>query len=190
VNLQCSAVHKHLPQSGEQLEVSSPSSRTGAKRPAAIRTGAKRPASQRPASQRPGVQRTGAKSSRSRRQPKTAVPRAVLLQRLGIVTFVLAAAVALLLVPARGYMAQRHEISAHRAELTDLEQQNQELTLRRDRLDDPSEIQRIARRDYGLVLEGEESYSILPPASAGLVLPRAWPFGLVQEPLEQATLAP
>ena len=114
----------------------------------------------------------------------------MLLQRLGILTFVIAAAVALLLVPARGYMAQRHEISAHRAELTDLEQQNQELTLRRDRLDDPSEIQRIARRDYGLVLEGEESYSILPPASAGLVLPRAWPFGLVQEPLEQATLTP
>jgi cell division protein FtsB len=173
-------VHKHLPQSGEQLEVSPPSSRTGAKRPAATRTGAKRPA----------AQRTGAKNSRSRRQPKTAVPRAVLLQRLGIVTFVVAAAVALLLVPARGYMAQRHEISAHRAELTDLQRQNQELTLRRDRLDDPSEIQRIARRDYGLVLEGEESYSILPPASAGLVLPRAWPFGLVQEPLEQATLAP
>ena len=165
--------------------MSSESSRTGAKRPASTRSGAKRPAAKRAASQR-----TAAKSSRSRRQAKTAVPRAVLLQRLGILTFVIAAAVALLLVPARGYMAQRHEISAHRAELTDLQQQNQELTLRRDRLDDPSEIQRIARRDYGLVLEGEESYSILPPASAGLVLPRAWPFGLVQEPLEQATLAP
>lgn len=185
MNLQCSAVRKHLPQSGEQLEVSSESSRTGAKRPAA-----KRAASQRTGAKRTASQRTGAKSSRSRRQSKTAVPRAVLLQRLGILTFVIAAAVALLLVPARGYMAQRHEISAHRAELTDLEQQNQELILRRDRLDDPSEIQRIARRDYGLVLEGEESYSILPPASAGLVLPRAWPFGLVQEPLEQATLTP
>ncbi|CAB4741953.1 unannotated protein [freshwater metagenome] len=154
------------------------SSRTRAKRPAASSQTA-----------RSGAARSGGQK-RSRKTAKAAVPRAVVLQRFGIFLFVLAAAVALLLVPARGYMAQRHEIAGHRAELTDLKRQNQELTTRRDRLDDPSEIQRIARRDYGLVLEGEESYSILPPASAGLVLPRVWPFNLVQEPLEQATLAP
>jgi len=119
-----------------------------------------------------------------------AAPRVVVLQRLVILAGVLAAATALLLVPARGYLAQRHEIAARRADLTELEHQNDDLAKRRDRLDDPSEIQRIARRDYGLVLEGEESYSILPPVSAGLVLPRAWPFDLIQGPLEQASLAP
>lgn len=167
----------------ELLEVSALSPRTRAKQ-ATVKAKTARSGKPRPGSAKSGGQ------TRFRKRTKSDIERAVVLQRLGIAVFVAAAAVALLLVPARGYLAQRHEIAGHRAELTDLKRQNQELTKRRDRLDDPSEIQRIARRDYGLVLEGEESYSILPPASAGLVLPRVWPYNLVQEPLEQATLAP
>ncbi len=92
---------------------------------------------------------------------------------------------AALAVPTRRYLAQRSEIATRDAELKEITQRNDRLEARRDRLDDPEEIQQIARRDYGLVLEGEESYTILPSATAGLVLPRGWPFDVLSNPLEQ-----
>jgi len=167
--------------------VSRPSSGTG-KKPAARRHSGAQPAARRHSGAQPAARRHSGAQPAARRHSGISVSRSLVLQRLGILAFVVAAAVALLLVPSRGYVAQQQEISANRSELTDLKRQNQELLKRRDRLDDPAEIQRIARRDFGLVLEGEESYSILPPASAGLVLPQSWPFNLVQEPLEKASL--
>jgi cell division protein FtsB len=93
---------------------------------------------------------------------------------------------AVLAVPAQSYWAQRSEVSNREAALSEVERSNDELAARLDRLDDPDEVQRIARRDYGLVAVGEESYSILPPATAGLVLPRGWPFDRISGPLERA----
>jgi cell division protein FtsB len=93
---------------------------------------------------------------------------------------------ALLAVPARSYWAQRGEVASREAALAELDRQNDELSARLDRLGEPDEIQRIARRDYGLVAGSEESYSILPPATAGLVLPGGWPFDRISGPLERA----
>lgn len=107
-----------------------------------------------------------------------------------MVVALLVVAATVLAVPAQSYLAQRGEIAARDAELRELEDRNGELADRRDRLDDPEEIQRIARRDYGLVAVGEESYTILPPATAGLVLPRAWPFDRLSGALERAATAP
>ncbi|MEX0766991.1 MAG: septum formation initiator family protein [Microthrixaceae bacterium] len=150
----------------------------------------KKSAERKPAGAKSAVRKPAGAKSAERKPAVASSQRSVLLQRLGIAAFVALAAAALLWVPSRGYVSQKQEISASRAELTDLKRQNQELLKRRDRLDDPGEIQRIARRDFGLVLEGEESYSILPPASAGLVLPQSWPFNRVKEPLEKASLGP
>lgn len=111
-------------------------------------------------------------------------------QRLAVAVALLVVALTVLAVPARSYLAQRTEIASRSAELSELERQNQELVTRRDRLEDPEEIKAIARRDYGLVLEGEESYTILPPATAGLILPRVWPFDRLIGPMEQAATAP
>ncbi|MHB1137578.1 MAG: FtsB family cell division protein [Microthrixaceae bacterium] len=116
--------------------------------------------------------------------------RTVFWQRLAVVAALCVVAGTVLAVPARGYLAQRGELASRQSEMTDLERQNDELVARRDRLDDPAEIQRIARRDYGLVAEGEESYTILPPATAGLVLPHAWPFDRLSGALERAATAP
>jgi cell division protein FtsB len=109
---------------------------------------------------------------------------------MAVVGALLFVAATVLAVPFRGYLAQRTEVSSRQAELAELRQQNTELVERSERLDDPDEIQRVARRDYGLVAEGEESYTILPPATAGLVLPRAWPFDRLSGPLERAATAP
>lgn len=91
-----------------------------------------------------------------------------------------------LAVPARGYWAQRGELGDREAALAELEHSNDELERRLDRLDDPGEIELIARRDYGLVAEGEESYAILPPATAGVALPGGWPFDRISGPFARA----
>lgn len=107
-------------------------------------------------------------------------------RRLAIATLLVAAVGALLAVPARGYLDQRAEVRSTEAALARLEAENERLERRRAALDDPEEIQRIARRDYGLVGEGEESYMILPPPTAGVVLPHAWPFDRLAESVTRA----
>lgn len=102
------------------------------------------------------------------------------------VLLLLAVAAALLAVPAQGYLAQRGEVTAREAELAELDRRNEQLDQHLERLGEPEEIQRLARRDYGLVEPGEESYSLLPPSTAGLHLPRGWPFDRLAGPLERA----
>lgn len=93
-----------------------------------------------------------------------------------MIATVVAVTALLVALPARSYFRQQSEVSAARAQLDELEKENDELAAQKKRLSDPGEISRIARRDYGLVEVGEESYSVLPPATAGLVMPNAWPF--------------
>jgi len=104
-----------------------------------------------------------------------------------VVATLLTVAGAVLAVPAQGYLEQRAEVAARTAELDELERRNDDLRAQLDRLEDPVEIERLARRDHGLVAPGEESYSILPPPTAGVVLPRGWPFDRLAGPLESAT---
>lgn len=96
-------------------------------------------------------------------------------------------AVAVLAVPIRTYVDQQSRISEESAYVADLEDRNADLEQQRELLQDPAEIRRIARRDYGLVEVGEESYTILPPATAGLVLPGVWPFDRLAGPIERAS---
>lgn len=96
------------------------------------------------------------------------------------------AAAALLAVPARGYLEQRGRVADREVQLAEIERINADLGEQLELLEDPDEIRRIARRDYGLVEPGQESYSVLPPATAGLVLPSGWPFDRLSGPLERA----
>ena len=91
-----------------------------------------------------------------------------------------------LAIPVRSYLAQRGEIARTRDELAEVRRTNAQLKERKARLTDPSEVQRTARREFGLVGVGEESYSILPPATAGLVLPNTWPFDHLAGPVARA----
>jgi len=114
--------------------------------------------------------------------PRSGVRR----RRAAIVATFLAVMVVLVAIPGRGYLHQRGDVASAEADLHRLEQENERLQGRKDRLDQPEEIQRIARRDYGLVDEGEESYTILPPTTAGLVLPDAWPFDRLGDAVRSA----
>ena len=94
-------------------------------------------------------------------------------------------AATLLAVPAQAYLDQRGVLADAEADLAEVRRGNAELSDRAEHLGQPEEIERLARRDYGLVRPGEESYSILPPATSGLVLPRGWPFDRLVAPLER-----
>lgn len=107
--------------------------------------------------------------------------RALVLALLGVVVY------SLVVAPAKRYLQQRPEVAQRQVQLRDIKERNGEMEQRIKRLDDPEEIQRIARRDYGLVTEGEESYTILPPATAGLNLPAGWPFDLLREPVRRVS---
>ncbi|MCB1269289.1 MAG: septum formation initiator family protein, partial [Microthrixaceae bacterium] len=95
-------------------------------------------------------------------------PMALIGRRTAVVATVVAVTLVLVALPARSYLSQQSDVAEARAELAELERANDRLEVRQERLSDPDEIARIARRDYGLVDVGQESYSVLPTAAAGL----------------------
>ena len=68
----------------------------------------------------------------------------------------------LLVFPARTYLAQRRSLAAVETKVQVLTTQNKALTQRANDLQQPAEIERLAREQYGLVKPGEEAYAILP----------------------------
>lgn len=106
-----------------------------------------------------------------------AVPRWV--RRAGGLVALTALAVVILAAPVGDWWAQRRDIGEAEANLAAIEADNRDLQERLDRIGEPATVERIARRDLGLVREGEESYTILPPPTAGLVMPDTWPFNRV-----------
>ena len=78
--------------------------------------------------------------------------------------------------PTRTWLDQHAAIAAAETELAELEIANAELELRKAALVTEVEIERIARKDHGLVRPGEEAYAVLPPAPPAVRIPQAWPF--------------
>ena len=70
-------------------------------------------------------------------------------------------------VPVRNWVAQRNEITRLEAQLSEVEVSNVALEAEIRLLQTDAEIERIARRDFGLVYPGEEAYAILPRPVAG-----------------------
>ncbi len=98
-------------------------------------------------------------------------------RRPAVILFTLALAVvgaALLtnVVPYKQIIDQRAEVAAAAAALAALEDENEILTVQRDALQTPVEIERLARQKLGYVRPGEVAYVVLePPASATSTLP-------------------
>lgn len=122
-----------------------------------------------------------------RQAAATADRRNVLGRRAALVGTVLVVTVLFVALPVRSYLHQGGDAAEARAELRRVEQDNATLEERSRHLSDPDEVARIARRDYGLVSVGEESYSVLPPSSAGLIMPRAWPFDRIEAAVRTAS---
>jgi cell division protein FtsB len=80
------------------------------------------------------------------------------------------------LYPTRPFLAQRTATHQAEDELDRLQRENRELEERVKKLQTPEEIERLARRDHGLVRPGEQAFAILPDPPEPVDLPEVWPF--------------
>lgn len=64
--------------------------------------------------------------------------------------------------PIRQLIAQNRDIQAREAELSEIQQENARLRREIESLHNPTEIERIARSDFGYVRPGEISYVVVP----------------------------
>lgn len=77
--------------------------------------------------------------------------------------------------PARSIAAQRNETAKAETRLGDLDAEIARLVSRVDQLQQPAEIQRIAREKYGYVPPGTESYRVITPSAGDVPMPHGWP---------------
>jgi cell division protein FtsB len=68
----------------------------------------------------------------------------------------------LFVLPGRTYLAQRQSLATTQARLNLLSRENAKLAQRAQQLQDPAQIEQIARADYGLVMPNQQAYTILP----------------------------
>lgn len=99
------------------------------------------------------------------------------------------ALLALYVFPTRTWIDQRAAITETEASLDALAAERDALEARVAELDTDSEIELIARTQYGLVLPGEEAYAVLPAPEHPVELPSVWPFGTITDlaPAEDST---
>lgn len=86
-------------------------------------------------------------------------------------------------LPTSTLLDQRDELAMRKRELSELQSRNDVLAAEALELNKTETVEVIARRDYGLVLPGEEVFAVLPPAPDPVPLPDAWPFTDLAEQL-------
>jgi len=78
--------------------------------------------------------------------------------------------------PTRTYLSQQHDIASTSGQLHQLQQSNDALRSEARRLGTDAEIEQQARRNYDLVMPGEEVYRVLPAPETPVPVPDVWPF--------------
>jgi cell division protein FtsB len=89
------------------------------------------------------------------------------------------ALVLFLVLPTRTWFSQRSVADETERRLAAVQQENAALEARVRALQDPAEVERLARQTYNMVRPGEQPLSILPPAPLAQ-LPGTWPYTVVQ----------
>jgi len=75
--------------------------------------------------------------------------------------------------PTRTFLSQRASTASAQEQLSVLREQSAALESRAELLQDDEEIERLARKDYNLVMPGEEAYAMLPSAAPPTAAPVA-----------------
>jgi cell division protein FtsL len=83
--------------------------------------------------------------------------------RIGVTSLVFVALMYVFVFPTRSYLAQQRQVSNARHSVQVLRAQNAKLEKEAQRLQTPSEIERLARSQFNMVYEGEEAYNVVPP---------------------------
>lgn len=79
-------------------------------------------------------------------------------------------------LPTRTWLDQRRTAAAADRRLAELESANAEAEALAEALQSDTEIERMAREQYGYARAGEEVYHLLPEARDPVRVPDAWPF--------------
>jgi cell division protein FtsB len=81
--------------------------------------------------------------------------------RIAVASLALVAMMFLFVFPTRSYLAQKRQVgkAAHAVEV--LEAQNEVLTRQASRLQTRSEIERLAREQFNMVMPGEQAYNVV-----------------------------
>jgi cell division protein FtsB len=82
--------------------------------------------------------------------------------RMAVMSLVIVAILFLFVFPTRSFFAQRNQISSAEHDLSVLREQNARLAKEAARLQTDTEIARIARDEYNMVLPGEQAYAVIP----------------------------
>lgn len=107
-----------------------------------------------------------------------------------VVTVAVIGILAAYVFPTRTWLEQREALAETGAALDELEAERDALSARIDELDSDEEIESIARSQFGLVMPGEEAYSVLPAPAQPIDLPEIWPYGDVDAPASVAEAVP
>ena len=84
----------------------------------------------------------------------------ILIALVGITVYLLA------VFPARSYLIQRGQVKNTISQVRAVEKSNQVLQEKINSMNSPSEIETIARSQYGLVKPGEKAFVVLPPTAS------------------------
>lgn len=84
--------------------------------------------------------------------------------RIAVASLAVVAIMFLFVFPTRSYLAQHRQVSSARQAVAALKVQNEQLAKEAKRLQTPSEIERLAREQFNMVLPGEQAYTVLSSA--------------------------
>ena len=84
--------------------------------------------------------------------------------RIAVASLAVIAIMFLFVFPTRSYLAQQRQVRAAHHAVEVLTAQNKELAREARQLQTPSEIERLARAQFNMVLPGEQAYNVVPPA--------------------------
>jgi len=98
-----------------------------------------------------------------------------------LIALALFAGLVVFVFPTGTWLDQRAEAEELDQSLLELTDEQAELRDEIRRMRTPTEIERIARRDFGLVFPGEEAYALLPAPPAPIEIPPSWPLSILHD---------
>ena len=81
--------------------------------------------------------------------------------RIAVASLAFTAMMFLFVFPTRSYLAQQRQVGRARHAVEVLKAQNEELARQANQLKTPSEIERLAREQFNMVLPGEQAYNVV-----------------------------
>jgi len=124
----------------------------------------------------PDATTTGAATARTDSRPARRQRSFVSRLMIPAAVVVIAVAVSLVAVPTRAHLDRTSQIAEAEVQLAELVRSNQADERRLEAMDTDAELERLARKDFGLAMPGEEVYRVLPAPRDPLPIPQGWPF--------------